>query len=106
MSARTDLENLRKLLARPHGWCQGHYCRPSIRDDGRAYCLVGGVQLIAQTSTALTEVDILEKLRVAAGVGVETWSAVGFNDNHTKAQVLALIDKAIKNTATEEGVKT
>jgi hypothetical protein len=88
-----QLRELRALL--DTGWTQNAMARDATgkevdREDPSAvsFCLLGGLRMVGGESTA----GIRECL---SKVLPPTFGLVSFNDNSTKNEVLALIDKAI-----------
>lgn len=87
---------VRRLLARPYGWCKGEYSRPEPRcDDGYAYCLSGAIWAGGSESRWQA---VYDRLRVELPLPV-------FNDapSTRKRDVLALVDRAIAACEKEIG---
>lgn len=98
------LKGVRDLLER--GWCQGAYARdadgierPAGSEEAVRFCLSGACLRVYLNT--LPRMDITHHL-------VETVRELGlpnlpsFNDNHTQAEVLALVDKTIERVTNGE----
>lgn len=99
------LKGVRALLER--GWCQGAYARdtdgatcPAGSERAVRFCLSGACLRVYLNT--LPRMDIKNHL-------VETVQELGapnlpaFNDNHTQAEVLALVDKTIERVEAANG---
>lgn len=94
MSVHDDLRALRTLLERPEHWKSGYGSDPLGR-----HCLISGIRVVAPLRRRYEVGDTLVEA-VGCRDSAEPWAAVGeFNDSHTHAEVLAVIDKAIAATA-------
>lgn len=93
------LQRTRKRIESPDHWCQGFFGankkgEPCLAKspDAQAWCIVGA--LIVECPD-----DILLRLAALGAMDREagaTGGALGFNDRHTHAEVLAMIDRTIE----------
>jgi hypothetical protein len=98
------LVSLRDLLADPERWTQGAAARDATGEEmgvNRAaacrWCLTGGVRRIAGTGLGL------EMLRVLARhLPPGSPRLAAFNDTHTHADVLDLVDRTIQDLARDD----
>lgn len=98
------LKGVRDLLER--GWCQGAYARdedgvsiPVGSKNAVRFCLSGACHLVG--ISASPRKDIKHHLvETAQKMGAPSLPA--FNDTHTKAEVLALVDRTIERVANGE----
>lgn len=97
---RDDLKAVHDLLDK--GWCQGVYARDSEgtpissnAHEACRYCLSGAIN---KTCFGVTYSDTSVTRSLAAGLAIEVEagrkSLADFNDTHTKAQVLDLVQRA------------
>jgi hypothetical protein len=101
VSVHDDLRALRTLLEEPEHWIQGYGA-----DLLGPHCVVSGFRVISPDDYR-RECAVCEAVALAAGIEVysegELQVEVGrWNDSHTHAEVLALLDEAIAATASEE----
>lgn len=101
MDKLTILKGTRELLSVESRWTQKLYAR---RADGSGasvtspfascWCLVGAADKVALDLKGYVGLldDVLDSLRAEIGVGE---SLTRFNDSHSHAEVLALLDRAI-----------
>lgn len=86
------LRKARALVARPYGWCKRQSRRHTTRtDDGWAYCAVGAL-IVSGNDTELPSYDAARRALTHCAAG---YSVAQFNDSHSKADVVALFDRAI-----------
>lgn len=98
MSLRDDLEGVRECVVQ--GWTRGHLaldkhgtpCIPND-EDAAEFCLVGAMQRM----TGATMLDPGEVYGVIAD-HLYPVNVTEFNDSHTKAQVIRMLDKVIAGT--------
>ena len=89
-----ELLALRALAEPPEDWCQGRMWKPITHAAPR--CLVG--HMLIATNLKLQDVEqALEAELSPYQMGFNN-PLQAFNDRHTHAEVLALIDKAIAKT--------
>lgn len=88
------LKRARKLLRK--GWCQGDPVRRDERMKPIAYCILGATSFASRGH--MTEARHRAKRRIHEVLPVGSISIVDFNDKpgRTKAQVLEVMDAAIK----------
>ena len=93
------LMRVRERLSNPENWCQG-----SLINGFGAACLVGSIALESgwngshETIVAYVNSARLAEKRLRLGI---MGGVIEFNDTRTYAEVLALLDKAIKEGLTE-----
>lgn len=90
MSVKADLIAARKLIEKPENWTQGEY---RGHENGMVtYCLVGAIHYVNENYFDCA----YEAMQKFMDMSLEN-----FNDTHTHAEVLELLDRAI--TAQTEG---
>lgn len=99
-----NLTKVRDLVAA--GWTKNSYWRdtkgiPCPRENAACMCLVGAAIVAVGASIDSPEVDaVLETLRPFLPKPYRNarirHACLEFNDTHTQAEILALLDKAIK----------
>lgn len=89
------LTKARALLDRPHGWRKNGFMKQSVGRDYPAYCAIGAIRAASRANVSLgnqrsieAEAYMRERLHVVA---LSQW-----NDDATKAVVLAGFDRAIR----------
>lgn len=94
------LRQMRVLLS--NGWIQGRYAQdkegqPCAFDSptATAFCLAGAFHRVSKGQFD----DVYHRLICAMTMPENHEGLVSYNDTHTKAQVLALIEKAITQSA-------
>jgi hypothetical protein len=78
------------------GWCQGkmHRHRWTMRGRRHEYCLVGALRG-APTADPVPNMALRLVIRTIFHLGYGWMQPAAFNDTHTKAQVLDVLDVAI-----------
>ena len=96
------LKAARDLISDPECWCQGALAETQYRlksvywkPDARGWCASGAIARVIHTEYGSLQKDQHEKARncIDSICGMYLSS---FNDTHTHAQVIDLIDKAIQ----------
>ena len=90
----TDLQAVRDRLTPPDMWQQGSY-----GGEEGPNCIIGAIRVVTQQLFGRQF-----NARVAISNANIRRPIIGFNDNHTHKEVLALIDTAIKTEKTKAGV--
>lgn len=98
------LVNARMILYRQHRWCTGSEARDingfsvrSISPSAVRWSLAGAIQNAAHYAN-----ETPHRAMVAVYVQVDTGDIWQFNDTHTHAEVLAVLDKAIAAERTKQ----
>lgn len=96
MSLHEDLLAVAALLRRGH--CKGSFARDADGEDVTAtsrracsWCLIGAVQAVTPPASSRRNM-VLEA--VCGGVGGWIYEATEFSDEHTQAEVVALVERA------------
>lgn len=100
MTIKTDLQQMRDLLADPQRWTQ-RYCGRDANgeavtvpaDEAVCFCLMGAIFQTQGTDSSQHICEIEDHLNDSPLL--EGVSYVRFNDTHTHAEVLALLDERI-----------
>lgn len=100
MDKLTILKGTRELLSDESRWTQRSYARRAdgvgtgvFNSKASCWCLVGAADKVALDLYHVDRLDdVLDSLRAEIGVGE---SLTRFNDSHSHAEVLALLDRAI-----------
>jgi hypothetical protein len=96
VSVHDDLRALRTLLEKPEHWRQGY----GMRALG-PHCVISGLVAMGISGATCYERTVAVQDALADAIGCKRSPvAIGcFNDEHTHAEVLAAIDRAIEATA-------
>lgn len=99
------LKGVRGLLER--GWCQGAYARdedgaicPAWSERAVRFCLSGACYRVGMNTSPRKDIKH-HLVETAQKMGAPSLPA--FNDTHTKAEVLALVDRTIERVEAANG---
>lgn len=87
MNTLEILTAARTLIHDPDHWCQGTYV--DFRLDGDAYCLSGAIFKISAGEYDAADRSMIQLSEIAHS------TVTFFNDTHTHAEVIGLLDQAI-----------
>lgn len=95
MNTLDKLRKVRAVIEQPEHWCQGNYAvskygteAPPQAEDAVKWCLLGAQLRV--------DVDCIPALVKTLKANKCVDSIAAYNDSHTHAEVLSLLDKAIK----------
>ena len=98
----TDLQATRALIARPEQWTTGRYARNSDglevafnADEATCFCLEGAVMRVAGGDSSAND----RYRHIVRAIEAVRPTYIAFNDTHTHAEVLELLDRIISAEA-------